>query len=44
MAGLETKINAYKDILQRLSIRYRMTEDQLIGLALAVVRSMTSSV
>ncbi|RAH46545.1 CeGAL family transcription factor [Aspergillus brunneoviolaceus CBS 621.78] len=36
MAGLETKINAYKDILQRLSIRYRMTEDQLIGLALAV--------
>ncbi|OJK04526.1 hypothetical protein ASPACDRAFT_1877814 [Aspergillus aculeatus ATCC 16872] len=35
MAGLETKINAYQEILQRLSIRYRMSEEQLIRLALA---------
>ncbi|RAL16870.1 CeGAL family transcription factor [Aspergillus homomorphus CBS 101889] len=36
MASLETKINAYEDILQRLSVRFGVSEEQLMGYALAV--------
>lgn len=42
LASLSAKVQAYEDVIKKLSNRFGVSDEQLMGIALTVVREVVS--